>query len=68
MNHQFPFTNKHKPTTLIVYDLAGRVAQRLENITQENIKLSRGFLATGAYIIHLKRNDVIIGKGKLMIH
>ena len=48
--------------TLIIMNLAGKVVQRIEDITTSSLQINRGDLEKGYYLIELKGNRVFRGK------
>ena len=61
------FENKlHLPHSLSVFNSLGEVVMKLENITKENIRINRGELPEGIYIVQLQSEDAVVHVEKLL--
>ncbi|MDN5202004.1 T9SS type A sorting domain-containing protein [Fulvivirgaceae bacterium BMA10] len=58
---------KQQKHILIIYDLAGHVLKRYENITANKVPLERKNLDSGIYFYELKNENSVVANGKIIV-
>jgi L-ascorbate metabolism protein UlaG (beta-lactamase superfamily) len=62
------FSNtKNESHTLTIYNINGQEVRKIENITNEAVKVENRNLENGMYFFQLQNNKGIIGEGKFLI-
>jgi hypothetical protein len=56
------------PATLFVFDLSGRIVNRVDEITSQETTISAGEMANGIYFYEVIQNGNILTTGKMMIN
>lgn len=57
----------HKNATLSVYNSCGQFIFSIENLTTNKLKIEKGNLSTGLYLMVLTQENQVIGRGKFII-
>lgn len=53
--------------TLRIYNSLGQEIRRIDNISGQEIKINRGNLQSGIYLIRLTRNNVVVGNNVIIV-
>ena len=62
------FSNpKNENHSLLIRNIKGQLVQKIENITDRDIKIESGNLESGMYFIELQNNSGIVGRNKIII-
>lgn len=57
----------HLNLDLIVIDMLGQEVQTIKNITTDYLELNRSSLKNGVYFVELRNQQVLVGKGKVIV-